>query len=143
MNGQALGGLRSAPRRARGINVYLLPPSRHRTAVLAARAHALREFSTLSERKLWLALSAGKCGVSFRRQVVLADRYVADFFAPAIRLIVEVDGSVHEHTVRADARRDEKLRRLGYHVIRLDAKLVLQELEAAVALVRAAVDRLR
>ena len=121
----------------------LLPPSRHRAAVLAARAQALREFSTVSERKLWLGLSGGKAGVCFRRQVPLLGRFIADFLAPALHLIVEVDGSIHARTTRADARRDEELRRAGYHVLRVDAALVLQEPEAALALVRAAVERLR
>jgi very-short-patch-repair endonuclease len=119
-----------------------LTPSRHRLAVLAARAHALREFATVSERRLWLGLSAGKAGASFRRQVVLGGRYVADFYAPALRLVVEVDGSVHQCTRCADARREERLRRLGYVVLRLDAELVMRDLPAAVARVREEVERL-
>jgi len=51
---------------------------------------------------------------------------------------VEVDGGYHERRVRADASRDQKLRRLGYRVARLDAELVLRDLRAAVALIRAA-----
>ena len=120
----------------------LRQPSRHRASVLAARAHALREFSTVSERRLWVELSGGKAGVSFRRQVVLVGRYIADFFAPAVRLVVEVDGSVHARTRRADVRRDEVLKRAGYHVLRLDAELVLRDLPAAVARVREAVGAL-
>jgi very-short-patch-repair endonuclease len=111
--------------------------------VLAAGARALREFTTIPERALWVELARGKAGVAFRRQVVLAGKYIADFSAPALRLVVEVDGSAHVHKRRADARRDEKLRRLGYHVLRIDAALVLHSPEAAVALVRAAVERLR
>jgi very-short-patch-repair endonuclease len=82
-------------------------------------------------------------GVVFRRQVPVGGRYIADFLAPALRLVVEVDGSAHVHKLRADARRDEKLRRLGYQVLRLDAVVVLREPEAAVAAVRAAVEGLR
>ena len=116
--------------------------SPHRSALLAARAHALRTFATVSERKLWLGLSGGRAGVAFRRQVPVAGgRFIADFYAPALRLIVEVDGSVHERKGRADARRDEKLRRLGYRVLRLEAALVLGQLERAVEIVRAAVVR--
>ena len=119
--------------------MHRLPPSRHRVALLTARARALREFPTVSERRLWSALSAGKAGACFKRQVPLGGRYIADFFAPALRLVVEIDGAIHEHTRRADARRDEKLRRLGYPVLRLNAQLVMHDLLAAVACVRAAV----
>jgi very-short-patch-repair endonuclease len=60
-------------------------PSRHRASVLTTRASALREFSTVSERKLWQELSAGRVlGVRFRRQVVAAS-FIADFAAPALR----------------------------------------------------------
>ena len=117
-----------------------LLPSRQRAKLLVERAHALRQFSTVSEGRLWLELSGGRLlGVRFRRQVPVGP-FIADFLAPALRLIVEVDGSAHARRQRADARRDEKLRRLGYHVLRLDAAVVLREPAAAVALVRKAVE---
>ena len=79
-----------------------------------------------------------------RRQVLVAGgRFTADFCAPALRLIVEMDGGIHSRKRRADARRDEKLRRLGYTVLRLDAELVLREPERALALVCQAVAWLR
>jgi len=53
-------------------------------------------------------------------------------------LVVEVEGGYHARRRSADASRDRKLRRLGYRVIRLDAELVLRDLSAAVALIRAA-----
>jgi very-short-patch-repair endonuclease len=40
--------------------------------------------------------------------------------------------------VGADARRDRKLVRLGYRVLRLNAELVRRDVQAAVAQVRAA-----
>jgi very-short-patch-repair endonuclease len=117
--------------------------SSDRQRLLVERARGLRQFSTASERKLWQALSGEQCGVSFRRQVPLLGRFIADFFAPSVGLVVEVDGSVHERTRRADARRDEVLRRVGYHVLRVDAEVVLGDLELAAAIVRAAVEQLR
>lgn len=65
-------------------------------------------------------------------------RFIADFYAPSIKLIVEVDGGYHVRRRAADASRDRKLARLGYRVVRLEAELVLSELAAAVALIRAA-----
>jgi very-short-patch-repair endonuclease len=47
-------------------------------------------------------------------------------------------GPWHRHRKAADARRDEKLARLGYRVLRLDAGLVERDIEAAVRLVREA-----
>ena len=52
--------------------------------------------------------------------------------------IVEVDGAYHTRRPRADERRELKLRRLGIRIARVSAQLVLTDLAAAVALVRAA-----
>jgi len=49
-----------------------------------------------------------------------------------------VDGGYHARRRAADASRDRKLVRLGYRIVRLDAALVLRDLEAAVTVVRAA-----
>jgi len=103
---------------------------------LFARQH--RSCLTESEARLWSALNAGQLGVCFRRQVPVGGRFIADFCAPSIKLIVEVDGGYHERRRAADASRDRKLARLGYRIVRLDAELVLRDLSAAVALVKAA-----
>jgi very-short-patch-repair endonuclease len=94
---------------------------------------------TTSEARLFEALRAGKLGVSFRRQVPVLGRFIADFLAPEVRLVVEVDGVYHARRVSADARRDRALARAGYRVLRLDAEFVMVDLDAAVALVVAAV----
>jgi len=61
-----------------------------------------------------------------------------DFCAPSVRLVVEVDGECHAERRAADARRDAELRALGFRVLRISAQLVMLDLRAAVALVRAA-----
>jgi very-short-patch-repair endonuclease len=94
---------------------------------------------TPSEAALWSALVNKKLGVSFRRQVVIGS-FVVDLVAPARKVIVEVDGGCHREKLRADARRDEKLRRLGYRVLRLEAEFVIKQLPVAVALVCEAID---
>ena len=68
----------------------------------------------------------------------LAGRFIADFFAPAIGLVIEVDGAIHARRPGPDARRDLKLRRAGFRVVRVSAELVLSNLPAAVAQIRAA-----
>jgi len=116
------------------------PASKH---VLATRARDMRLFATEPERLLWRELCGGRLGVSFRRQVVLGNRYIADFVAPSLRLVVEVDGGIHARRCTADARRDRDLARLDYQVLRVPAQLVTHDLPAALASVRAAVEALR
>jgi crossover junction endodeoxyribonuclease RuvC len=68
--------------------------------------------------------------------------FIADFVALEHKLIVEVDGASHRGRERADERRDRKLRRLGYRVLRLDAELVLGNLAEALARIRVALTEL-
>jgi very-short-patch-repair endonuclease len=89
------------------------------------------------EALLWRALVNRKLGVSFRRQVPLAG-YICDFVCASRKLVVEVDGAHHARRAAADARKDRALARLGYRVLRIEAKVVLRELAVAVELVRAA-----
>ena len=92
---------------------------------------------TASERALWALLRAGQCGVHFRRQVPLLGFCIVDFFAPAAKLVVEVDGPYHAAPARrrADARRDRRLGKAGFRVLRLAAELVLTQPEKARELV--------
>lgn len=112
--------------------------SLQRSHILAARAAAMRSAPTSSEALLFEALRGNRLGVSFRRQVPLLGRYIADLYAPAVKLVVEIDGGYHAERSRQDARRDRALRKAGFRVVRVDAGLVHCDLRAAVALVVAA-----
>ena len=113
-------------------------PNSKSSARLERFARQHRNCLTESEARLWSALNAGQLGVCFRRQVPVGARFIADFCAPSIKLIVEVDGGYHARRRAADASRDRKLARLGYRLVRVEAELVLRDLSAAVAFVRAA-----
>jgi very-short-patch-repair endonuclease len=108
--------------------------------ILAAYAHRLRREPTDSEARLWRALRSSQLGVAFRRQVPVLG-FIVDFLAPSVRLIVEVDGGYHARRKSADERRDIKLNRAGYRVLRIDAELVMRDLTAAAAEVVAACTR--
>jgi very-short-patch-repair endonuclease len=97
----------------------------------------MRAALTPSEARLWQALRGAQLGVVFRRQVVIRG-FIADFAAPAARLVVEVDGGYHAARLKRDARRDDALRRAGYAVVRVSAELVHRDMPAALAFVRAA-----
>jgi len=103
-------------------------PAKARSALL--RAHAMRASPTQSEALLWAAIRGRRLGVAFRRQVVIGE-CIVDFLAPACRLVVEVDGAYHMERVRADARRDAGLERLGYRVLRLSGALIERNLTLA------------
>ncbi|HEY6562361.1 MAG TPA: DUF559 domain-containing protein [Polyangiaceae bacterium] len=140
----ARGLLRPAARRAEALKRnHRFHFRSHRQAVLSERAREMRLIPTSSEHLLWVAIRGGRLGVQFRRQVVLG-RYIADFFAAEVELVVEVDGGYHGRVrERSDERRDRWLQRHGYTVLRLSDALALNNIGAAVALIAEQVAALR
>ncbi len=121
-------------------------PSRsslHQRTVLSERAAQMRHAPTASEARLFEALRGRRLGVTFRRQVPLLGRFIVDLYASEVKLIVEIDGGYHAEREAKDAHRERALERAGYTVVRLDAELVMRDVEAAVARVAAAVEELR
>lgn len=116
--------------------------SRHFARTLVDRAAALRSAPTTTESILWQQLRGSRLGIAFRRQVPIG-RFIADFCAPSIRLILEVDGDYHSRRGPADARRDRILGRLGYSVVHIPAALVSSDIDATISLVRHAITNLR
>ncbi|HYV31765.1 MAG TPA: DUF559 domain-containing protein [Candidatus Binatia bacterium] len=74
--------------------------------IRTTNARRLRREQTDEERRLWRALRAGRfAGFKFRRQHP-AGKYVLDFYCPAARLAVELDG--FQHGVPGQMQRDEQ-----------------------------------
>jgi len=96
-------------------------------ADLDTHAKAMRREPTEPEVRVWRNLSNSQLGgFKFRRQANLGSR-IADFFCPAIGLIVEIDGATHDP--EADARKDAVSRRQGFQVIRFTNADVMQNME--------------
>jgi hypothetical protein len=63
-------------------------------------------------------------GFKFRRQHIV-DGYVVDFYCPALRLVIEVDGGIHETQAEQDAARSAHLQRRGAQILRLPNERIL------------------
>ncbi|MGG5818429.1 endonuclease domain-containing protein [Falsiroseomonas sp. HW251] len=98
--------------------------------MLRDAARRLRRDSTHAERVLWRALRVNALGVPFRLQHPIAN-YVADFAAPSIMLVVEVDGG--QHGGDDDVPRDAKLASLGWRVLRFWNNEVMENREGVLA----------
>ena len=101
---------------------------------LKASARRLRTNSTDAERRLWGRLRRKQIlGIQFYRQKPIGN-YIVDFYAPAVGLIVEIDGS--QHLEPDQARRDEfrtaYFNQLGLRVLRFNDREVLLELDSVV-----------
>ena len=101
-------------------------------------ARAMRSSPTPAERKLWNLLRGNQIvGMKFRRQQVIAG-CIADFYCDRAKLIVEVDGTVHDSD---DQRvRDSERRKLfearGLHEIRFRNEEVLYQTDRVVEQIR-------
>ena len=97
-----------------------------------ARARRLRTVPTWTEAKLWERLR--KLDIRIRRQAPIGP-YVADFACLRARLVIEVDGGIHNLTDVAlrDLKRDAWLAGEGYRVLRVDSRRIPHDLDAVVA----------
>ena len=77
------------------------------TANAMKASKRLRRNMTPPEALLWQLLRRSPAGIRFRRQYAIGP-YVADFYCPAVKLVIEIDGQVHgvERQAQHDARRD-------------------------------------
>jgi len=96
------------------------------------RARYLRKSATDCERILWRHLRNRKfAAYKFRRQHPL-DPYVLDFYCPALKLAIELDGSDHDTRAREkrDQSREEFLSEQGIAIIRFWNHQVREELDS-------------
>ena len=82
-----------------------------------------------AEKRIWKALlSKEQTGVRFLRQRPI-DHFIVDFFAPNLGLIIEIDGSSHYSKPEYDFFRQEKLKELGFDILRFSEGEVLNQLD--------------
>ena len=96
----------------------------------------LRADMTPAEARLWEALRAKRLnGLRFRTQHPVG-KFVLDFYCPACKLAIELDGSVHDENAEQDAARTGHLEAYGYRVLRFSNEQVMAELPAVLAQIR-------
>jgi very-short-patch-repair endonuclease len=101
-----------------------------------AREH--RAEATGAESILWASLRRRAItGFKFRRQHAI-DRYIVDFYCPRARLVVEVDGPIHDLQQAEDAARQEHLESLNLRVLRFSNDEVTENLENVLSRIEAA-----
>jgi very-short-patch-repair endonuclease len=103
----------------------------------------LRRAETASERALWDALRDRRlCGRKFRRQQAMGP-FVVDFYCAAERLVVEIDGSIHDDAAQivADKSRQQAIESVNIRFLRVSSELVLSDLAAALRLIETALQQ--
>ncbi|MDX8394954.1 MAG: DUF559 domain-containing protein [Mariprofundaceae bacterium] len=97
---------------------------------LKANARKLRSNMTDTEQLIWQKLRRKQMlGVQFYRQKPIGS-YIVDFYAPQVKLVVEIDGGQHfdQKNKRNDQVRDIFLQGQGLHILRFDNFIVSKQL---------------
>jgi 5-methyltetrahydrofolate--homocysteine methyltransferase len=98
-------------------------------SILKEKAKEMRNKPTEAEKMLWNVLSnKGIENSKFRRQHIVGE-YIADFICLEKRLIIEVDGAIHNDLaqIEHDKQRTEWLESKGFKVIRFTNNQVLSD----------------
>ena len=94
---------------------------------------ANRKTPTPAEKVMWEALRDKRFhGIKFRRQHAIED-FIADFVSLEYRLVVEIDGDIHEIQPEYDQYRTEYLEACGYRVVRVGDDKALTDMPAVLS----------
>ena len=99
------------------------------------RAKELRNNQTDAEVALWQQIKNNQLVYKFRRQQVIGFN-IADFVCLDKKLIIEVDGEIHNYQKEYDDARTLELEKEGYKVIRFENKRVFSDIDNVVAEIR-------
>ena len=94
-------------------------------------ARKFRKNPTKAEKEMWQLLRNRRLnGKKIRRQVPI-DNYIVDFCCYEHKLIIEIDGPLHEKAdlLWKDACRDKTLNSLGFRVLRINEADVFDKQE--------------
>ncbi len=100
-------------------------------------AKALRNRETFAEKILWSRLRSNQLGYHFRRQHPLS-KYVVDFYCHTLKLVIEVDGSIHSDpiVVIEDKNKEESLASYGLDIIRFTNDAIIKDVDAVVQIIK-------
>ena len=107
--------------------------SKETRAGLISRARQMRTSPTPAEAQLWQFLRKQQLGgYKFRRQHRIG-AYIVDFYCPQAKLVIELDGEIHNDQKEYDQKRQDDLQALGYTVIRFKNQTVFSEIDSVLA----------
>ncbi len=96
----------------------------------------MRADMTTAEAALWGRLRNKQLnGLRFRAQHPVG-RFVVDFYCASRKLVVEVDGGIHNGRGEQDSARSEHLEAYGYTIIRFTNEEVMSSLDAVIDTIR-------
>ena len=112
------------------LNKKTMFSNNHYNPNLKEFARELRSTSvSKAEKRIWKSLlSREQLNERFLRQRPIKN-FIVDFFCPKLGLIIEIDGSSHLSKGEYDFYREQKLKLLGYTIIRFQEGEVMNQLD--------------
>ena len=95
------------------------------------KAEMLRKNMTKAETVLWERLRKNQLGVRFKAQHPI-ERFIADFYSHKAKLVIEVDGEIHNFQKEYDLGREAELEKYGITVIRFTNEDVFNEIDKVI-----------
>ncbi|MEI6048812.1 MAG: endonuclease domain-containing protein [Bacteroidota bacterium] len=108
------------------------------------KAKELRRYETEAEKRLWSMLSRNQMlGLQFRRQHPI-NRFIVDFYSVKIKLVIEVDGNIHEIPENKvyDIGRSQILNDFGITVIRFSNDQIIDDIKNVIEIIKETVKQL-
>ena len=90
---------------------------------------------TGAEKLLWERLRNKQLGVRLKPQHPI-DRFIADFYCHHAKLVVELDGEIHNRQKEYDIGREGEMEEFGIRVLRFKNHEVLEDLERVVGRIK-------
>ena len=110
---------------------------------LKTNAQWLRSHSTRAEILLWTRLRRKQLlNVQFYRQKSIGN-YIADFYAPQAKLVIEVDGGQHFEEIHKlkDNKRDFFMEKQGLKILRFNNLEVLKSINEVISVIFETIDK--
>ncbi len=103
-------------------------------------ARQMRKAKNVPEMVFWRQVKGKRfLGLDFDRQKVIGN-YIVDFYCKKLGVIVEIDGSSHNHKKAYDQRRDDFLTGLGLKMIHIQVRDLMRNVPRAMEFLRKELD---
>lgn len=75
--------------------------------------------------------------LKFHRQQVIGP-FIADFYCATARLVIEIDGDIHDYQAGSDEARTKHLEDYGYKIIRFRNEIVINDIDCVLEQIKIA-----
>ena len=114
-----------------------MPHKKYSPRYVVEIARKLRIEMTEAESIIWSCINKRQLdGLRFRNQHPIG-RYIADFYCHETKLIIEIDGGIHDTRKEYDFYRDGYLQAGGYSILRFTNKQILTDIDTVLEIIHA------